>query len=327
MENPSPVGLGIKSPSSQSPSQSGVSNTIIKSFNRPISIVIPTCNGQHLFQKFLPSVLKMMRDQDELVIVDDASSDGTSQWLQKGFSLQRQMKTGVKGELFQGFMKIGRRKLIISLLRNDKNWRFAVSCNRGVSLASRDYVLLLNNDVRPTTDLLDYLLPYFANPDVFAVGCLEYEGVDQSAQKGGKNELYFNRGLYHHRRATNFESGNTAWVSGGSGLFDKKKWSFLGGFDEKFQPAYWEDVDLSYRARQQGWQVLFESRAIVFHQHESTNKTELGALQMQLASWQNGQYFSQKHVRGWRKLQNLFWRPYWWRQKKKVFANDDWIVK
>lgn len=293
--------------------------TLPKSFSRPISVVIPTCNGQHLLQKFLPSVLKMMRDQDELVIVDDASSDGTSQWLQKGFALQRQMKTGVKGELFQGFIKIGRRKLIISLLRNDKNLRFATSCNRGVLLASRDYVLLLNNDVRPSADLLDYLLPYFANPDVFAVGCLEYEGASQSDQKGGKNELYFKRGLFQHRRANNFESGSTAWVSGGSGLFDKKKWSFLGGFDEKYAPAYWEDVDLSYRAHQQGWQVLFESRAVVFHQHESTNKTELGEQQMQLASWINGQYFSQKHAKSWRKWQYLFWQPYWWWQRRKVF--------
>lgn len=292
----------------------------VQAFSRPVSIVIPTCNGKHLLQKFLPAVLKMARSNDELLIVDDASSDGTTTWLVAGFQLQKQHKPGVKGELYQGFTVVGDKRIAVTVIRNEVNVRFAASCNRGVIAASREYILLLNNDVKPEPDCLDHLLPYFADPDVFAVGCMEYEGDTKAAPQSGKNTLFFKRGLFQHSKADSFVSGETAWVSGGSGLFDKQKWRFLGGFDEQFAPAYWEDVDVSYRARLQGWRVLFDEHAVVYHIHESTNKTELGEATMRRVSWENGAYFTKKHAKKLQKIQNILWKPYWIRVRKKSKA-------
>jgi len=163
--------------------------------------------------------------------------------------------------------------------------------------------------------VLKFLLPYFESPaeTVFAVGCLELEQAESTSGRavlGGKNRLWFERGLFVHARAQDYTSGPTTWVSGGSGLFDKAKWLELGGFDEQFYPAYWEDIDLSYRASQRGWKVLFEAKAVVHHTHETTNASVFSQRQTQLFSITNGLRFFWKHATLPQKLAHFCWLPY-----------------
>ena len=54
--------------------------------------------------------------------------------------------------------------------------------------------------------------------------------------KGGKNKLWFEKGIFCHSKADNFKSGETAWACGGSAMFDKKKWLKLGGFNKIYYP-------------------------------------------------------------------------------------------
>ncbi|HEX7017960.1 MAG TPA: glycosyltransferase [Patescibacteria group bacterium] len=262
-----------------------------------VSAVIPTYNGLHLLQKNLPAVVASLRTGDELVIVDDASSDGTVSWLKEEFKPQK--------------------RITVTILSNPKNLRFAGAVNRGVAAARGEFIFLLNNDVRPQADVLAHLLPAFENENVFAVGCMEIEKqADGSVIKGGKNKLWFQRGMFIHSRADNFTSGATAWVSGGSGLFDRQKWLALGGFDSLFYPAYWEDIDLSIRARHKGWQVLFEEMAVVEHVHETTNETVFGQKKIDAMSWKNARKFVWKNGNWWQRVQYLLWQPYWWLKRK-----------
>jgi GT2 family glycosyltransferase len=152
---------------------------------------------------------------------------------------------------------------------------------------------------------------------MFAVGCHEIE-QNQGGISGGKNKLWFEKGIFMHARASDFSSGETAWASGGSALFDKAKWLYLGGFDPNFYPAYWEDVDLSYRAKKNNWLVWFESLAVVDHNHESTNSAVFNKTELNAVSWKNGIYFTKKHANFWQKLQFKFWQPYWsWQRNKQ----------
>lgn len=254
---------------------------------KKVSVVIPTFNGRALLEKNLPTVSACLRPDDEVIVVDDASDDGTLDWLQDTYP-------EVKG------------------LRNPKNLRFGATANRGVQEASGDLILLLNNDVKPHSDLLTYAVPHFESAHVFAVGCLEHEKNDVGKiQQGGKNRLWFQRGMFIHARADDFSSGETAWVSGGSGLFDRHKWLELGGFDARFYPAYWEDIDLSFRARQRGWQVLFEKKAVVEHHHETTHQDVFGQQKIDEMSWRNAKKFTWKNGTLWQKIQYLLWKPYW----------------
>ncbi len=299
---------------------------------KQVSAVIPTYNGLNLLKKNLPKVIQALNPNDELLVVDDASSDETVKWLTTEFKLWPDKTHALREncQLFRG--NLVSRQLTVTLVVNQENQRFAASVNLGVKLAENDLIFLLNNDVSPQEDCLDYLLPHFYNdtsqvtksddeqtqPPVFGVGCLEIE-PNQGHVFGGKNVLEFKRGMFTHARALEFSSGPTAWVSGGSGLFDQTKWLKLGGFDLSFYPAYWEDIDLSFRARKKGWQVLFEKQAVVIHNHESTNQTAFGQQKINQISWRNAVKFTKKHASFWQKLLFYLWRPYWWVKMKTIF--------
>ena len=200
---------------------------------------------------------------------------------------------------------------------NPENFRFAATANIGVALATHPRVRLINNDVSPAVDVLSALEPHFEDERVFAVGCLEYETHDGNT-KSGKNRLWFEKGLFQHSKHEDFTFGHTAWASGGSAMFDRKKWLELGGFDQLFYPAYWEDIDLSSRAQKRGWQVLFDPQAVVYHHHETTNTSVFGHKNLLEMSWKNADVFTWRHANILQKLQYLFWKPYWMYQRRKV---------
>lgn len=284
-----------------------------------VSVVIPNYNGQRLLEKNLPAVLRCLRNNDEIVIVDDASTDNSVEWLVQYFSLDRvEDRAVIYFDLFKGSFSDENRKIDITVLKNVDNQRFAISSNRGVKQASHDLILLLNSDVKPHKEILDVLVPYFTESEnrkqprnVFAVGCHEIEKDSQGKQiSGGKNRLWFERGLFHHSRAKRYSTGETAWASGGSAMFDKRKWLELKGFDPKFKPAYWEDTDLSYRAKKMGWSVWFDVDALVDHNHETTNKTAFGEQRMQVMSIKNAIVFTLKNGSLLQRLQFLMWLPY-----------------
>lgn len=305
--------------------------------NQKVSAVIPTYNGKDLLVKHLPRVLSCLRAGDELIIVDDHSQDETLDFLIDQFEAKifedqqprvDDLPSHYRPQVGSSRYLVGlgswstphQGKIRVVIVVNPANKRFAASVNTGVALASHDLIFLLNNDVSPQANVLDHLIPHFSkSPNLFAAGCLEYEGEwsNFDSPQAGKNKLWFERGLYQHSRASNYESGETAWVSGGSGLFSREKWLEIGGFDLDFYPAYWEDVDLSFRARQRGWKVLFESRAVVFHQHESSNDSVFGQNRLTDLSWRQARLFTWKHSNWWQRLQFLFWQPYWWWQRRR----------
>lgn len=290
----------------------------------PIATIIPTFNGRRLLEKHLPSVLKAMRHLDELIIIDDASQDETANWLKYGFSLTQQRKPSYSDahgtfEVFQGIYGGTSKKIAVTVIVNDANLRFAASVNRAVTIADKELFFLVNSDVSLTQDTINALVnSYTSNAQpIFAVGCLEHEGDSEQAPIAGKNKLWFEKGYFTHSKAEDFSFGNTAWASGGSSLFNRSRWLELGGFDERYYPAYWEDIDISFRARQKGWQILFEPTAVVFHQHESTNKSAFSAQEIDQLSWRHASYFVHKHGSLWQRLQYYFWQPFWmWKRFK-----------
>ncbi len=272
---------------------------------KSVSVVIPNYNGQQLLAKHLPAVIHALRSGDEIVIVDDASTDTSVAWLKTHFHLNEELS---------GQISVNERTILLRVIPQTTNKRFAATCNHGVEQARHEYIFLLNSDVSPHADVLEFLLPHFDDPNVFAVGCRE----DEHGVTGGKNRLWFARGMFMHARATDFSSGETAWVSGGSGVFHKPKWYLLGGFDVGFSPAYWEDVDLSFRAGKHGWKVLFEEHAVVDHFHETTNQTTFGQKRIAQISWRNAQRFTWKNGTFLQKILYIVWQPYWWWKRKYV---------
>lgn len=282
-----------------------------------VSIVIPSYQGVALFKKNLTAVLDCMRSGDELIIIDDQSgpNDQTLPWLSKKFSLQKQEFKQFAADFYLGSHLQGQKKLQIILLVNHHNQRFGETVNRGFRVAENELVFLINNDVAPHQDCLEHLLPHFQDQRVFAVGCLEYE--TKLGEIGGRNKLWFERGMFLHSRHEEFVAGETAWASGGSAMFRKSVFNKIGGFDRRYYPAYWEDIDLSFQARKLGYSILFEPKAKVDHNHETTNQSVFGQNQVDRISFRNARKFTWKNASFWQKISFLLWQPYWFIKMKQ----------
>lgn len=216
-----------------------------------ISIIIPNFNGLNLLKKNLHGVLNS-GIEGEVIVVDDASTDGSVEYLTKNYPE-------------------------VKLISKKVNEGFSSAINVGVSHAKYDLLLLLNNDVSPKKDFTNYLFPLFKDPNVFAVGCLEESYEKKRKIFRGRGIGSFNRGFLIHKRGK-IDSNSTLWVSGGGGMFRKDIWIKLGGFNTIYNPFYWEDIDLSYRAVKSGYKILFEKKSIISHFHQEgiikTTKTK-----------------------------------------------------
>jgi len=275
------------------------------------SIIIPNWNGQKLLEKNLPAVLAT--GADEFIVVDNGSTDGSVEMVK---SLIRSQTSNVSS---------------FKLIENQSNLGFVRAVNQGVKEAKNEIVVLLNNDVVPEKDFLKPLAKDFQDQKVFAVSL----GEPQWSWAKGK----WVKGFVEHEPGPRTKTPHFSfWSSGGSGAFRKSVWEKLGGLDEIFAPFYWEDVDLSYRAWKRGYQILWDPKSIVHHQHESTigyhfpqNYVNFISQRNQLLFiWKNitdfQMLFEHKMILGKKLLTNPgYWRPYLAALKKLPLILPRWL--
>lgn len=231
-----------------------------------ISVIIPNWNGRALLEKHLPAVIAHTEGA-EVIVVDDCSTDDSLNFLKKNFPA-------------------------VVVLKTDKHTGFSSAVNIGVNKATGDIVILLNTDVEPEQGFLAPLQKHFSEHNVFAVGCLE---KDKNVLRG-RGLARWEKGFFIHSRGE-VDKTDTAWVSGGSGAFRKDLWQKLGGMDTLFDPFYWEDIDLSYRARKAGYTTRFEPNSIVHHFHDTGSiKTSFSDFEVRCLSYRNQFLFIWKNL-------------------------------
>lgn len=252
---------------------------------KKISVVIPNYNGKKLLEKNLPQVLKTCPNC-EIVIVDDASTDESVDFVKKNF------KT-------------------VKLIEQKINRGFAHTANNGVRNTSGDFVLLLNSDVAPRPNFQKETEKHFKNNKVFAVGLADYSHEDGKVVVRGRGGARFKKGLLSHFKAE-VKSGESLWVSGGSSLVDKKRFLELGGFDQIYSPFYWEDIDLCYRAQKSGYICLFEPDSKVDHFHqEGAIIKNFSKFYVKNISYRNQFIFVWKNISDTSYLlEHIIWLPY-----------------
>ncbi len=217
-----------------------------------IDVIIPNYNGSKIIEKNLNSVVRAVKKHDAgIIIVDDHSKIEDYEALESFIARFRKTDS-----------------IPISLIRNKRNYGFSKTVNVGAGQSSADLLVLLNSDVIPEENFLDSVIPQFEEQEsLFAVGCM-----DRSIE-GGKEVLRgrglgkFEQGFLMHRKGS-VDDTNTLWVSGGSSIVRASIFQKLGGFDEIYNPFYWEDIDLSYRALKSGYKIKFDRKSVVEHRHE-----------------------------------------------------------
>ena len=274
-----------------------------------VSIIIPNYNGKHLLEKNLPRVIeeiiKLSNYQIEIIVVDDASRDGSVEFINQ---LTGSRVNGLKNSLINN--SLINNKSTIRLIENRTNMGFSSTVNRGVKEAKGEIVVLLNTDVYPEEGFLEPVSTHFEDPKVFAVGMLDKSIENGNIVRRGRGIAEWRRGTYIHKRGE-VNRTDTAWVSGGSGAFRKSIWEKLGGFDEIYNPFYWEDIDLSYRAKKAGYRILFELKSIVIHEHEKgIIKRQFPVWKIRSISFRNQFLFVWKNANSYQLFSHFLWLPY-----------------
>jgi GT2 family glycosyltransferase len=229
--------------------------TLAQAGPRPtVSIIIPVHNQIRFTLACLHSIYLNTAYQDyEIIVADDASSDQTLAVFSEEFSR-------------------------VHYLRNETNLGFLRTCNKA-ALAARGAVLVfLNNDTVVLPNWLTELVRTFdEHPGAGMVGArLIYpEGALQEAggivfEDGGA----WNYGRMEDPRDPRFCFARDAdYCSGACIAVDAALWHRLGGFDERFAPAYYEDTDLAFQVRAAGKRVLFQPCSRVVHFEGVSNGT------------------------------------------------------
>lgn len=211
----------------------------------PISVIIPVYKNYEIFFKYL-EINKKYFAGCEVIVMNDYPLENISQKIKKILPT-------------------------VIIINNKKNLGFAGNVNSGVKKSTRNYVLLINSDViLKDCSFLNSLEYFKKNQKLFAVSFAQEE---KDGKIVGANRGYFKNGLinHSHQLVTNHYSlVSNFWAEGGSSIFKKKLFIDLGMFDDLFNPFYWEDVDLSYRAWKAGYEILYDPNIKVEHHHEST---------------------------------------------------------
>jgi GT2 family glycosyltransferase len=216
------------------------------------SIIIPTYNGKALLATCLTALRGQTypADRFEVIVVDDASSDGTVEYLAAAFPEVRVVALG-------------------------QNSGFIAACNAGVADAQGEILVLLNNDTEAEPGWLAALVTAMEeHPEAGSAASkmLLFDRRDTLHTAGdqmGKDGIPRNRGVWQKDEG---QYDQDRWVfgpCGGAAAYRRKAWQQAGGFD----PALWmymEDVDLAWRLQRLGWRSIYAPNARIYHQLSAT---------------------------------------------------------
>jgi GT2 family glycosyltransferase len=218
-----------------------------------VSIIILNYNARAHLETCLLSLaeLNYPRDNLEIIIVDNASTDGSVPWLKQRYP-------------------------DVQLLVNSTNVGFARGINVGARDASGSYLAFLNPDTRVDKDwLLALLQTTLSETDVACAGSvmLNWTGdaIDYAGRPDDAMDLY--PGHAEDSLATLRSAGDVPmlFASGGAMLVRRDIFLNLGGFDENYF-LYCEDVDLGWRLWLHGYRVLRSTCSLVFHERGASSQ-------------------------------------------------------
>jgi GT2 family glycosyltransferase len=231
-----------------------------------LSVIVPNFNGEHLLPPLLGLLEKSLAGAGydwEIIVADDASSDSSRKLVSDSFPFVR-------------------------LVEGERNLGYGGNCNRGARAASGEYLAFVNTDVSFDGDVFKPLMDRLAGTrGVFALMPLVY--AEPLGRVENLQEIWISRGLPWLRPVSDIFVDR--WEDAAKALGDTLKpvplcgaffvcrgeqFRELGGFAPAFGKAYWEDVDLGYRARGLGLATVVCGDTVVRHAHSQTLNRVLG---------------------------------------------------
>ncbi|WP_197995474.1 glycosyltransferase [Gimesia algae] len=247
---------------------------VIQSTAPAVSVIVLTYNNLELTHKCLESLMELTHYPDwELIVVDNASSDGTQTYLQD-FS-----------EKYEN----------VKVILNEENVGFAAGNNVGIEKSRGEYVVLLNNDTYVTKGWLWGMVRYFLQdnrlgllgPVTNNIGNeakidISYEGMEEMSIKARKYTSEHTRDLFNMNTVAFF-----------CAMISRQVINEVGVLDEVFGCGFFEDDDYCIRARNAGYKIAI-TEDVFIHHHLSASFNKLKAEQRQQLFDKNKQIFEEK---------------------------------
>ena len=242
--------------------------------NPKVSIIIPVYNQVHYTYACLVSILENTERFDyEIIIADDVSTDAT-----------KEIDKFVTG-------------LVIA--RNESNQGFLKNCNNAAKKARGEYIFFLNNDTTVQKDWLPPLIRLLESDKsigmvgsklIYPDGRLQEAGgiiwSDGSGWNYGRCDDP-NKPEYNYVRDVDY-------ISGAAIMLSRKLWEDIGGFDERYAPAYCEDSDLAFEVRKRGLRVVYQPLSVVTHFEGVSNGTDVNGTGLKRYQVENNKKLQEK---------------------------------
>lgn len=211
-----------------------------------IRIAVLNYNGKALLEECLPSIIESAKNSRfpcGVTVIDNRSADGSVDFLKEFFP-----------------------EVDIFIASANKVYS---SYNEFFRQSEDDLIAILNSDIKADPGFIDPLVVHFKKPDnIFFVSSRVYF-FDKTTYQGDRSKPKIHFGIISSDTRYNgyerlIEQGGLTF-STGNGLFDRKKFLELDGFDDIYLPGRYEDVDFCYRGWKSGYRAVYEPRSILYH--------------------------------------------------------------
>jgi len=227
-------------------------------------VLIPIHNGINETLKCLESLYNSTYLNFDVIIIDDGSSDNSSYIIREKYGL-------------------------VKIIKGDGNLWWSGGMNAGISLAidqykDEDIVILLNNDNIVEPDMLKCLVEGVKrNPKSIICSKVFIEGDNNRVLFAGgyasikKSGLYI-KGYYELDSPELNTERNVEWCGGMGVAIPIHIIKKIGYFDNKNFPQYFGDADYMYRARKEGYKIIFDAKSICWNNREQTGYSVKSAI-------------------------------------------------
>ena len=218
--------------------------------NPLVSVIVISYNGSDVIRGCLDTLLANDYPNFELLVVDNGSTDSLADI--------------VKNDYPQ-----------VKLISFFPNRGYAGGMNEGLKAAKGEILIPFNDDTESTPNLIrEIVQPLQDYPDVGIVGCkILYPDRKTIQHAGGTFSV---NGLTRHYGYGEIDQGQydqsqeVDYVTGCAIAIRRKVFEQLGLYDDRYYPTYFEEVEFAYRARQAGFRIFYNSKAVLYHLESKT---------------------------------------------------------
>ena len=222
-----------------------------------VSVIIVNWNGRKYLDRCLSSLLPQTYAPFNIILVDNGSTDDSLEFIRNNFPM-------------------------VEIVALERNYGFAKANNRGITQAFSQgvqFIALLNNDTEVDRNWLAELVKGMYDRDDVGIGASKILNMDNRRIIDSTGHI-FSRGIIRDRGYGMPDNGqydkklSVLGACAAACLYRRRMLEEIGLFDEDFG-SYYEDAELSLRARSYGWKARYVPEAIVYHMRQASSKNDV----------------------------------------------------